>query len=213
MPFGAALVVIDYPLIPTVRMAGIVAACRRAVTYVHRHGSEHGLDPTAYSLPVLRRRTFGRRIDGSDMTHMAGLPDDVIKGGAAVSGLFDFRPVAASFRNDSLRITPEEVERFSPLLRRPEIRSRRSSPSAATRWRVPSAIRGFRAVGAVGGCASRAYRGRRNQPHHLVPDHWQTPTRRSTAPSGGRSAPDPVVLHVARTPALPALPARMRQAC
>jgi arylformamidase len=52
VPFGAALVVIDYPLIPTSRMAGIVDACRRAVTYVHRYGTEHGLDPARCSLPA-----------------------------------------------------------------------------------------------------------------------------------------------------------------
>jgi arylformamidase len=124
VPFGVALVVIDYPLIPTLRMAGIVDACRRAVTYVHRHGSEHGLDPDrifitgnsagGHLVAELMDRTWPRE---------AGLPDDVIRGGAAVSGLFDLRPVATSFRNESLKFTPEEVERFSPLLRRPEIRS------------------------------------------------------------------------------------------
>jgi arylformamidase len=51
------------------------------------------------------------------------LPEDVIKGGTSVSGLFDLRPVAVSFRNESLQFTPEEVVRFSPLLRRPDIRS------------------------------------------------------------------------------------------
>jgi arylformamidase len=124
VPFGAALVVIDYPLIPAVRMADIVDACRRAVAYVHRHGIEHGLDHDrmfvagnsagGHLVAELMDRTWVRE---------AGLPDDVIKGGAAVSGLFDLRPVAASFRNDSLRFTSAEVERFSPLRRRPEIRS------------------------------------------------------------------------------------------
>lgn len=45
VPFGVALAVIDYPLIPTVRMAGIVDACRRVIAYVQRHGRAHGLDP------------------------------------------------------------------------------------------------------------------------------------------------------------------------
>jgi arylformamidase len=123
VPFGVALVVIDYPLIPTVRMAGIVDACRRAVAYVHRHGSEHGLDPERM---FIAGNSAGGHLVAELMdrtwTREAGLPDDVIKGGAAVSGLFDLRPVAASFRNDSLQFSPDEVERFSPLLRRPEIR-------------------------------------------------------------------------------------------
>jgi arylformamidase len=124
VPFGAALVVIDYPLIPTLRMAGIVDACRRAVTYVHRHGSEHGLDSARM---FIAGNSAGGHLVAELMdrrwTREAGLPDDVIKGGTSVSGLFDLRPVAASFRNESLQFTPEEVARFSPLLRRPEIRS------------------------------------------------------------------------------------------
>ncbi|HEY2618770.1 MAG TPA: alpha/beta hydrolase [Acetobacteraceae bacterium] len=124
VPFGAALVVIDYPLIPTVRMAGIVNACRRAIAYVHRHGRAHGLDSDRM---FIAGNSAGGHLVAELMdrtwTHPAGLPDDVIKGGTAVSGLFDLRPVAASFRNQSLQFTRDEVERFSPLLRRPEIRS------------------------------------------------------------------------------------------
>jgi arylformamidase len=101
--------------------------CRRVPArrhYVHRHGSEHGLDPDRI---FITGNSAGGHLVAELMDRPwpreAGLPDDVIRGGAAVSGLFDLRPVAASFRNESLKFTPEEVERFSTLLRRPEIRS------------------------------------------------------------------------------------------
>jgi arylformamidase len=51
----------------------------------------------------------------------ARLPADLIKGGTAISGLFDLAPVAASFQNEALGLTAGEVDRFSPLRRRPEI--------------------------------------------------------------------------------------------
>ena len=39
VPFGVALAVIDYPLIPAVRLGDIVDACRRAIGYIHRDGA------------------------------------------------------------------------------------------------------------------------------------------------------------------------------
>ena len=48
----------------------------------------------------------------------AGLPHDVIKGGAAISGLYDLEPVRTSFQNDVLQLTVGEVETFSPLRRK-----------------------------------------------------------------------------------------------
>ena len=124
VPFGIALAVIDYPLIPTVHMADIVQACRRAVVYMHRHGGSHGLDPQrihicgnsagGHLVAELMDRTWTRDL---------GVAADVVKGGTAISGLFDLTSVAASFRNESLRFTPHDVARFSPLLRQPDIRS------------------------------------------------------------------------------------------
>lgn len=122
VPFGIALAVIDYPLIPAVRMADIVHAWQLAVGYIHRHGAAHGLDPSR--IHVCGNSAGGHLLaelmDGK-RTGEAGLPHDAIQGGTAVSGLFDLTPVAASFRNESLQLTPEEVARFSPQLRQPDI--------------------------------------------------------------------------------------------
>ena len=45
VPFGAALVLVDYPLIPRVKLADVVASCRKALLWLHRHGADHGIDP------------------------------------------------------------------------------------------------------------------------------------------------------------------------
>jgi arylformamidase len=121
-PFGIALAVLDYPLIPTVRLGDVVAACRRAVSFIHRHGRAHGIDPDRI---FISGNSAGGHLVAELMdrswTGAAGLPADVVKGAAAISGLYDLRPVAASFRNDSLHLTAEEVAQFSPLLRQPQI--------------------------------------------------------------------------------------------
>src|SRR5438445_156719 len=49
LPAGAAVVVINYALIPTVQMAELVSQCRASIAWVHRHAASFGGDP---------RRTF-----------------------------------------------------------------------------------------------------------------------------------------------------------
>ncbi|MDF2809004.1 MAG: alpha/beta hydrolase [Microvirga sp.] len=118
VPFGAALAVIDYPLIPAVRLRDIVASCRRAICWVHHHGSEYELDPGRI---FISGNSAGGHLVAELMdrnwTAEAGLPCDAIKGGTAISGLYDLATVAASFQNDTLRLTADDILDFSPLRR------------------------------------------------------------------------------------------------
>lgn len=118
IPFGAALIIIDYPLIPTVRMADIIESCRKAIAWTFRHGAEYGLDPNRI---FISGNSAGGHLVAELMDRRwmrdAGLPDNLVKGGCAISGLFDLAPVAASFRNELLQFTPDDVARFSPLKR------------------------------------------------------------------------------------------------
>ena len=122
VPCGAAVAVIDYPLIPTVRMAAIVESCLRAVSYLYRHGSGHGIDPQRI---FLSGNSAGAHLvtEAMDRERLraAGLPADAVKGGTAISGLYDLTSIAGSFRNELLQFTDDEVAAFSPLLRPPNI--------------------------------------------------------------------------------------------
>lgn len=122
VPFGAALILIDYPLIPAVRMADIVASCRRAIGWVWRHGAAHGLDPERLFISgnSAGGHLVAEMID-RHWTAEAGLPPNPVKGGVAVSGLYDLAPVGDSFKNDDLHFTGDEIARFSPLRRQPDI--------------------------------------------------------------------------------------------
>ncbi len=122
VPSGAAVAIIDYPLIPDVRLGDIVDSCLKAVGFVHRSGATHGIDPE--SIFVSGNSAGGHLVaEIMDRTRLAdaGLPTDIIKGGTAISGLYDLAPVAASFRNDLLAFTDDDVATLSPLRRRPHI--------------------------------------------------------------------------------------------
>ena len=109
---GILVAIIDYPLMPGVRMADVVAACRRSLVWLSDNVAHYGGDP---------RRIFAS--GNSAGGHLvAELLDDpalagLVRGGLAISGIYDLEPVTRSFQNDDLRFTAAEVERFSPLRR------------------------------------------------------------------------------------------------
>jgi arylformamidase len=118
VPFGAMLVVIDYPLMPATRMAGVVEACRRALVWTHANCARYGGDPAR--LFISGNSAGGHLVaELSDRASLdkAGLPEDAIKGVTAISGIYDLEPVTRSFQDDSLQLTPDEVRDFSPLNR------------------------------------------------------------------------------------------------
>ena len=121
---GVSLAVIDYPLIPRVRMEQVVHACRLALAHVLAHSHEMGID--ADRVVVAGNSAGGHLVAELMDTHwMAamGLPDTCLRGGVAISGLYDLVPVALSVQNESLHLTAEETSRYSPLIRSVHIRA------------------------------------------------------------------------------------------
>ena len=121
---GVALAVIDYPLIPRVRMQEVVQACRLALGHLHRQADALGLDRAR--IAVAGNSAGGHLVaELMDTAWMAGMgfPEDGLCGGVAISGLFDLAPVALSFQNDSLQLSAEEIARFSPLKRSLSLRA------------------------------------------------------------------------------------------
>lgn len=111
VPQGVILAVIDYPLMPEARMAQVVQACHQAILWLHDNIANHGGDPA-------RIHVSGNSAGGHLVAELAGNSKLLgkIKGGTAISGIFDLAPVADSFQNDDLCLTPQEVAAFSPLL-------------------------------------------------------------------------------------------------
>ena len=121
---GISLAVIDYPLIPRVRMQQVVQACRLALRHVVTHARTLGVD--AKRIVAAGNSAGGHLVAELMDTHWMqamGLPVDCLRGGVAISGLYDLAPVARSFQNDSLQLTTEETECYSPLLRPVHLRA------------------------------------------------------------------------------------------
>ncbi len=111
VPMGATLVNIDYPLMPSVRLADIVASCERALAFVHENAASFGADPA-------RMFISGNSAGGHLVAEMMARPvGKLVAGGTAISGVYDLEPVTRSFQNDELQLTAEEISQLSPLRR------------------------------------------------------------------------------------------------
>lgn len=114
-PAGAVTVVVNYGLIPAIDMDTLVRQCRSAVAWVHAHARDFGGDPA--------RLFVSGHSAGGHLTAMLlatdwaafGRPADTIKGGLAISGLYDLEPIRLCYLNDVLALTPETARRNSPL--------------------------------------------------------------------------------------------------
>jgi arylformamidase len=107
---GAIAVIIDYALMPTVRMDVIVDQVRRAKSWIGAHIAEYGGDPC--------RLTLSGHSAGAHLCSLIvgarGVPTGV-EAAFLLSGLYDLAPLQNSFLQNEIGITNAEVERFSPL--------------------------------------------------------------------------------------------------
>ena len=112
----AVVVVINYALIPAVDMDELVRQCRAAVAWVHRNARMFGGDPER--IYVSGHSAGGHLVAmvmATDWRAVAGLPGDLVKGGSAVSGLYDLEPIRLCYLNDTLKLGPDEARRNSPV--------------------------------------------------------------------------------------------------
>ncbi|PYM20493.1 MAG: alpha/beta hydrolase [Candidatus Rokuibacteriota bacterium] len=114
-PAGAVTVVVNYGLIPAIDMDTLVRQCRTAVAWVHAHAAEIGGDPARI---FVSGHSAGGHLTAmllaTDWTTL-GRPADVVKGGVAISGLYDLEPIRLCYLNDVLALTPESARRNSPV--------------------------------------------------------------------------------------------------
>lgn len=113
---GIATVVVDYRLSPEVSLGEITREVRAALSFVWSHGRDYGLDPD--------RITVGGSSAGGHLVGALlakgwhdefGLPQDVIKFGMPVSGLFELAPIAATFPQEWLDLSSDDVNLLSPI--------------------------------------------------------------------------------------------------
>ena len=107
---GAIAVIVDYALMPMVRMAAIVDQVRRAKKWVLDHIAEYGGDPGSLTVSG---HSAGAHL--ATMLFDEGNSPSQIKAALLLGGLYDLKPLQNSFLAAEIGITDEETAEFSPL--------------------------------------------------------------------------------------------------
>jgi arylformamidase len=114
---GVAFAAVGYPLAPEFGVGDIVESLRQALVWLWRNGAEYGVDRDSLSVAghsagghlaaMMMVTDWSKR--GSD------IPEHPIKGGTAISGIYDLEPIRLSYLNDVLGLDEETVKRNSPI--------------------------------------------------------------------------------------------------
>lgn len=119
---GIDVVVTNYSLAPKVTLDEITRQSRATIAWVHENAASWGGDPDR--IFVAGHSAGGQQVAmllETDWEGEYGLPADVIKGGIAISGVFDLRPLPYSWLAAALQLSRRTVETQSPALRVPPV--------------------------------------------------------------------------------------------
>ena len=123
---GVSLVLVNYDLCPNVTIAEIVRQMLRASAWLYRHAEEYGMDEDRL---FVSGWSAGAHLAAMMMAAMwpvfdARLPKDLYKGGLAVSGIYDLRPlVGIDFLDPDLRLDEASALKVSPAFMPPATRA------------------------------------------------------------------------------------------
>jgi len=106
LALGINFAVIEYTLAPMARLDRIVDEVRRSVRWLAEHLAEYGADPT--------RLYISGHSAGGHLTAMT-MPLPEVRGGIAISGIYDLEPIRLNYLNEKLALDTAEAERYSPV--------------------------------------------------------------------------------------------------
>ncbi|WP_292561526.1 alpha/beta hydrolase [Mesorhizobium sp.] len=109
---GAIAVIVDYALMPEVRMAAIVDQIRRAKQWVLDHIVDHGGDPARLSVSG---HSAGAHL-ATFLFEKTPMPSR-IRAALLLGGLYDLKPLQTSFLQPLIGITDQEAAAFTPMTR------------------------------------------------------------------------------------------------
>lgn len=113
---GIATVVVDYRLAPEVSLAEIIREVRAALVFIWRNGHEYGLDPDRISVGGSSAGGhLAAALVAKGWQDCAGVPVNIVKFAMLVSGLFELAPLAATFPQEWLKLSPADIEALSPI--------------------------------------------------------------------------------------------------
>ena len=107
---GLNVAIVEYTLAPEARMDRIVGEVRHAISWLHEHLGDYGADPG--------RIYVAGHSAGGHLTAMT-MPLGAVRGGIAISGLYDLEPIRLNYLNEKLGLDEAEAQRNSPMLNFP----------------------------------------------------------------------------------------------
>jgi arylformamidase len=107
---GVNVAVVEYTLAPEARMDRIVEEICRSVAWLADHLGDYGADPARI---YVSGHSAGGHLTATAMNHGA------VKGGLAISGLYDLEPIRLNYLNDKLGLDAAEAQRNSPMFHFP----------------------------------------------------------------------------------------------
>ena len=109
-------VAVNYPLVPQVTMDELVASCRQAIAWLYPNIARYNGDP--HQIYISGHSAGGHlaaMLMATDWPTLApDLPTNLIKGGCALSGLFNLTPIRLSDINRDLHLDEAMAQRNSP---------------------------------------------------------------------------------------------------
>ena len=149
---GVSLAVVNYDLCPAVTVEDIVRQMLRASRWLWLHAERYGMDEDRL---YVSGHSAGGHLTAMMMAALwpvfdARLPKDLFKGGLAISGIYDLRPlVQAAWLNADLKLDEASALHVSPAFLPPATRApvmtavggaessefRRQNAMLAERWR------------------------------------------------------------------------------
>jgi arylformamidase len=119
---GATVVLVEYDLCPNVTVTDIVGQTRSAIAWTYKNVLRYGGDPTKL---FVSGHSAGGHLTAMALAHdwqQDGLPQDLIRGAAATSGVYDLAMVMKISVQEEVRMTREIADRNNPLLHPPRVK-------------------------------------------------------------------------------------------
>jgi acetyl esterase/lipase len=102
---GVHVALVGYTLAPDISLGGIVAEVRAAIAWLAERVEDYGGDA--------QRIYVAGWSAGGHLTAMA-IQEPAVKGGLAISGIYDLEPMRLCYINDKLKLDADEARRLSP---------------------------------------------------------------------------------------------------
>jgi len=112
---GFSVIIPSFSKLPQARLPDVVDQLRRAMIWIHRNVADLGVDAAKLHLGGHSSGAHLSALLAASDWSPCGLPPDLIKGCALVSGSYDLEPAVLSARGSYISVTKREERELSPI--------------------------------------------------------------------------------------------------